>query len=120
MEIDTDSEDAAASALTNLFQTAFGLGGGATHAWPGLSPVLITPTSQQLSRNTTVYPATTTLSSNCPICQDEMVESTHVRKINRCNHEFHQSCIDTWFESSVLCPICRTDVRETSQAPDVD
>jgi hypothetical protein len=35
-----------------------------------------------------------------------------VRRLNRCGHTFHTTCIDTWFQRNVHCPVCRHDIRE--------
>jgi hypothetical protein len=75
--------------------------------------VPIVPTNQQIDAATTVVTPTTAISEPCAICQDAIEANTRSRRINRCHHTFHQSCIDTWFQSSVTCPICRTDIRGT-------
>jgi hypothetical protein len=33
--------------------------------------------------------------------------------MNVCHHTFHKSCIDTWFQENVHCPVCRHDIRLT-------
>jgi hypothetical protein len=54
----------------------------------------------------------------CAICQDTMRQGELVRKITVCSHQFHRSCIDNWLlNSSVLCPTCRHDIRESTRAP---
>jgi hypothetical protein len=54
----------------------------------------------------------------CAICQDSMRQGELVRKITVCSHQFHRSCIDNWLlNSSVLCPTCRHDIRESARAP---
>jgi hypothetical protein len=53
----------------------------------------------------------------CAICQDTMRQGELVRKITVCSHQFHRSCIDNWLlNSSVLCPTCRHDIRESARA----
>jgi hypothetical protein len=43
----------------------------------------------------------------CPICFDDFKSENVVRKI-KCNHIFHQSCIDPWLlNESYKCPVCR-------------
>ena len=54
---------------------------------------------------------------NCTICLEKYKENQVIRNLN-CNHSFHQSCVDKWFENHQSCPICRTtllngNVRET-------
>lgn len=48
--------------------------------------------------------------NNCAVCQDS-IASAGVR-IRHCNHDFHRSCLISWFAMSVRCPVCRHDVRE--------
>jgi len=57
----------------------------------------------------------------CAVCQDD--DSPHDisgasigwRKLRGCNHMFHKNCIDRWFESHVICPVCRADIREVAR-----
>ena len=46
----------------------------------------------------------------CTICQID-TNNMIVRKLVHCNHIYHQSCIDTWFETHQTCPNCRNDIR---------
>ncbi len=41
----------------------------------------------------------------CTICLESM-ENKIVRRL-KCNHEFHVSCCDKWFEDKNSCPNCR-------------
>jgi Ring finger domain len=88
------------SNLSNLFSLALN---------PPMNDVVIVPTAQQLNNATTLISSQET-NDDCAICQELM--DTNLRKINRCNHIFHQQCIETWFQSSVTCPICRIDIRD--------
>ena len=45
----------------------------------------------------------------CAICLTEFRPRDKVRYF-RCNHTFHQQCIDQWLESKRTCPICRQPV----------
>ena len=47
----------------------------------------------------------------CAICYEEFKHNERYRELP-CKHEFHKRCIDTWFETSVYCPMCRQDIRE--------
>jgi len=50
----------------------------------------------------------------CTICQSEFQKNDIVRKL-KCNHHFHVSCIDKWFETHSTCPTCRQQINgETS------
>jgi len=74
--------------------------------------VPVVPTNQQIDLATAILPSPTTLREPCAICQDTLEGTVPLRRINRCQHTFHQQCIDTWFQTGVTCPICRTDIRD--------
>jgi hypothetical protein len=74
-------------------------------------PVIVNPTPAQVSAATTVETLAAPLEDPCAICQEIMESGTVVRKINACDHSFHKTCIDTWFQRSVNCPNCRADIR---------
>ena len=43
------------------------------------------------------------MTTKCPICLDSLDKIfTTV-----CNHDFHESCINTWLETRNTCPMCR-------------
>lgn len=73
-------------------------------------PVVVHPTSEQISSATEEVTDESATTSNCAICQDSL-SPTHVR-LTHCGHAFHASCIAEWFTRSVHCPNCRHDVRE--------
>jgi hypothetical protein len=80
-----------------------------------MEPVYIRPTAQQLAAASTisiVCAEEVTEEATCAICQDQMVEGSQVRKLNRCRHAFHIECVDTWFQTHISCPVCRNDIRE--------
>jgi hypothetical protein len=57
--------------------------------------------------------------TQCSICQDIMLQGEQIRSLRACSHEFHHACIDNWLlRRSVLCPMCRHDIRENN--PSVD
>jgi hypothetical protein len=89
------------SMLTNLFTMALN---------QNFTDVPVVPTNDQVDSATTL--GRSDVAEPCAICQDVMENSQSIRRINRCQHAFHRSCIDTWFESGVTCPICRIDIRE--------
>lgn len=49
----------------------------------------------------------------CSICRLNIEENNIVRKIKKCNHVFHQVCLDNWLKNHTTCPNCRQDVRIT-------
>jgi len=75
-------------------------------------PVLVTPSAQQLADSTTILTAAVDLESPCAVCQDSMNAGQELRSLNVCGHAFHTTCIDTWFQRNVHCPVCRHDIRE--------
>ena len=46
----------------------------------------------------------------CTVCQSEFQQNDIVRKL-KCNHHFHVSCIDKWFETHSTCPTCRQPIN---------
>jgi hypothetical protein len=44
----------------------------------------------------------------CPICRVGITD----RVRTRCNHDFCDGCIRTWFERSKRCPVCNFDVED--------
>jgi len=73
-----------------------------------LSPVLVIPTQDQISREVEDYIHNSL--QQCSICQDDI--SSGGARLRVCHHSFHRSCIQTWFGASVRCPVCRRDIRE--------
>ena len=75
-----------------------------------LQPIPIRPSARVIEENSEIL--TGISGRNCAICQ-EIIESTaNCRRLRTCQHVYHQSCIDTWFQESVFCPTCRSDIRE--------
>jgi hypothetical protein len=78
-----------------------------------MEPVTVAPSQEQVETATYLRGATTSdESSQCSICQDNFAPGHAIRRIRHCNHEFHRTCIDTWFQSNTHCPMCRWDIRE--------
>lgn len=96
-----NSDDIGMSGLASLFTIALN---------QPFTDVLVVPTADQINNASSIITATS--NEECAICQENMTTDASFRRINRCRHTFHQSCIDTWFQSSVTCPICRVDIRE--------
>lgn len=89
-----------------------------------LNPVVVAPSQEDIQRATVLTSVEPAADLVCPICQDHTNEenTTHEwRYIGHCNHGFHRSCIDHWFQEHVQCPVCRFDIREapiaTTPAP---
>ena len=48
----------------------------------------------------------------CSICQEILTPHSIVRQINRCNHFFHQACIEQWLCEHSSCPLCMQSIVE--------
>jgi hypothetical protein len=84
-----------------------------------MDPVIVRPTAAQIDAATELTMATGDESTGdndtlCSICQDTYIDGQAIRTIRHCNHRFHKSCIDSWFDQNVHCPVCRFDIREDS------
>jgi hypothetical protein len=76
-------------------------------------PVVVSPSNEVLSNASDILTATADHSGvQCMVCLEHLVAGQELRKLRFCRHVFHRSCIDTWFERTVRCPICRHDVRD--------
>jgi hypothetical protein len=86
-------------------------------------PVNATPA--EITAASTIMPHTTISQETiCAVCQDHEPASpqgaptdTAVvtwRKLNRCGHLFHSTCVDNWFARNAHCPVCRADIREAA------
>ena len=118
----TEDQNAAANEMfQQLFGTLLGAGAGATilttelHTMPlDLESVPVRPTARQLEDgselDTPTSPFTIAEGETCTVCQ-EALEVGGLRRLRHCGHAFHRSCIDTWFQTHVVCPTCRHDIR---------
>lgn len=78
--------------------------------WGDPVPVVATPAQIQQSL---VRLAASDPPQVCAICQDSI--TTEGVQLRNCGHNFHRSCVLTWFSTSVRCPVCRNDIRETEE-----
>ncbi len=46
----------------------------------------------------------------CPICQDATRKGHDVIRQLVCNHNFHLQCVDMWFLTRSVCPLCKFDI----------
>ena len=44
--------------------------------------------------------------TKCSICNENFKDDDICRINNRCNHHYHQVCIDQWYLDNDKCPIC--------------
>lgn len=45
----------------------------------------------------------------CTICLSLFKEGKRIKTLP-CFHQFHKRCIDTWLETSCLCPVCKESI----------
>jgi hypothetical protein len=48
----------------------------------------------------------------CPICYDTISRGKRVLK---CGHAFHKTCVDSWIDRKGTCPMCRTQIKTIAQ-----
>ncbi len=77
-----------------------------------LSPVVVRPSQQQIENATEQINNTETSQVICPITQETFNENTLIIRIIHCQHCFSREAIMNWFNRSVLCPVCRYDIRD--------
>lgn len=90
--------------------------GGEADIWAAFrSPVIVAPSVEIISANTSIILGSDTPSNTvCSICQDAIIATDSCRRLTVCQHVYHRVCIDQWFSRSVFCPSCRHDIRATS------
>jgi|GEM_PF-2251608 len=49
----------------------------------------------------------------CAICLDTFQETVGKVSFGKCNHLFHEVCLQEWFERSGSCPMCRRLLTES-------
>ena len=109
----TTQESIGLSMLFPLFSMGLGTRtAGGIPTPPHFEDVIVHTTQDVIEEISTQQTLIQDLPSMCTICQDNMRQGEIIRRLNVCNHEFHVSCIDNWLlNSSVICPVCRHDVR---------
>jgi hypothetical protein len=48
--------------------------------------------------------------AECAICLSDFCEGDAIRRLPRCGHVFHKSCIDLWVLRRADCPLCKCQV----------
>ena len=79
-----------------------------------LTPVIVRPTLQQITRATEVIRYGDIINppnSTCPIHLHHFDENDNVTRIMYCGHIFTENSLNTWFNENVRCPMCRYDIR---------
>lgn len=75
-------------------------------------PVPVLPSSTHII-NAVSYETVSGSGNDCAICQESI--TGEMARLRHCRHVYHRTCLTTWFQSSVRCPVCRHDIRETGQ-----
>jgi len=56
--------------------------------------------------------------SQCSVCLCDYEEEEELRRLPKCNHKFHITCIDQWLNNNSTCPLCRENLKpDADQAP---
>lgn len=75
----------------------------------------------ELNHHTTIetYNSQNSLHDTCAVCREPFNSGQPVRRIVRCGHVFHTTCMDRWLESHSTCPLCmQTIVPPENDNPD--
>lgn len=48
----------------------------------------------------------------CSICLMDIKEGEKCRVLPKCSHMFHSTCLESWFQISVCCPLCKRSIRD--------
>jgi hypothetical protein len=54
------------------------------------------------------------LHDTCAVCQEPLEPGQVVRRVLRCGHTFHHTCLDQWLEANATCPMCMQPVVPTA------
>lgn len=52
---------------------------------------------------------------DCPICLATL--NTRAVRLRACGHGFHSGCIESWWERSLTCPVCKLDYAQLDPRP---
>lgn len=52
--------------------------------------------------------------SDCVVCLGVFEEEERLRRLPKCGHAFHVTCIDTWLRSHTNCPLCRAAIDQNA------
>ncbi|KAL3228942.1 hypothetical protein RNJ44_02029 [Nakaseomyces bracarensis] len=69
-----------------------------------------------------VQPKTLKNEDACPICCSNFKEDEYplVIRLPHCGHMFDFECISMWLSKNTTCPMCRDNVTEKKNLPEVD
>jgi Ring finger domain len=52
-----------------------------------------------------------TKQASCSICFEDFTIKNRVKLLTECGHEYHDQCINKWFENEKRCPVCNKTVN---------
>ena len=58
-------------------------------------------------------------SEKCVICLDDYEYDNNVGKL-RCEHKYHQKCIERWLMEKTICPLCKYNVLSSNDDESLD
>ena len=69
----------------------------------------------ELNRHTSIetYDSQNSRHDTCAVCRESFTTGQPVRRIERCGHVFHTTCMDRWLESHSTCPLCMQTIIPT-------
>jgi hypothetical protein len=86
-----------------------------------LTPVVVRPTESHIETATErISFDENMVHTTCPITQSPFQSSDRIMRIRHCGHCFMEEGLTAWFRQSVRCPVCRYDIRTSSQTPNID
>lgn len=78
-----------------------------------LTPVTVRPTHTQIANATELINIhDSMINTTCPILQTSFQDGDRIIRIKHCGHCFIEEGLMVWFNQSVLCPVCRYDIRD--------
>ena len=78
-----------------------------------LTPVTVRPTHTQIANATELINIhDSTINTTCPILQTSFQDGDRIIRIKHCGHCFIEEGLMVWFNQSVICPVCRYDIRD--------
>ncbi|KAH7292659.1 hypothetical protein KP509_29G079900 [Ceratopteris richardii] len=54
--------------------------------------------------------------ADCVVCLTDFQEAESIRMLPRCEHCFHQQCIELWLSAHSTCPLCRRSLLPSPRA----
>ena len=78
-----------------------------------LTPVIVRPTQVQIANAVEIISINENMVNTiCPILQTSFQDGDRISRIKHCGHCFIEEGLMSWFNQSVICPVCRYDIRD--------